>query len=147
VALLCLAPILVALFAGLGVLVAVPLSRWHPEVRLAEQLRQEELGLTEVTTDASDAFRSSGRPLQEAYSVALAWRDKYRTLGVWLGGWVGLVLGGKLVQLSVRRRQTDYQPDRSGCVCCGRCFWYCPVEQVRLGLIGEIPESVAEQSP
>jgi ferredoxin len=144
--LLGLAPLLVVLFAGLGTFLAGPLSRWHPEVRLAEQLRQEELGLTELTTDASDAYRSSGRPLSEAYQAAFTWREQYRWLGVWLGAWVGLVFGAKLVQLSIRRRQADYQPDRSGCVSCGRCFWYCPVEQVRLGLIREIPDDLPEKS-
>ena len=98
-------------------------------------------------TDASDAYRSSGRPLAEAYRVALDWRQRYRLAGHLAGGLGRLVLGGKLVQLSVRRRQTDYQPDRSGCVSCGRCFWYCPVEQVRLGLISEVPEKLREASP
>jgi ferredoxin len=35
----------------------------------------------------------------------------------------------------IRRRRTDYQPDRSNCVACGRCFWYCPSEQARQGWI------------
>ena len=143
-ALLALAPALVLLFALLGSRLAVPLSRWHPEVRLAEQLRQEELGTAAATTDASDAYRTSGRPLEAAYRAAIDWRQHCRHLGIWLGAWVGLVLGAKLVQLSVRRRQSDYQPDRSGCVSCGRCFWYCPVEQVRLGLISEVPHSQPE---
>ncbi len=147
VVLVCLAPLLVLLFAGLGNALATPLSRWHPEVRLAEQLRREELGKTELTTDASEAYRSAGRPVTEAYRTALDWRSRYRSLGVWLGGWVGLVLAGKLVHLSMRRRQSDYEPDVSGCVSCGRCFWYCPVEQVRLGLIREIPENLPEKKP
>ena len=55
----------------------------------------------------------------------------------WLTGWawVGLVIGVKLVHLSIRRRREEYVPDRAGCVSCGRCFWYCPGEQARLGLI------------
>jgi NosR/NirI family transcriptional regulator, nitrous oxide reductase regulator len=44
----------------------------------------------------------------------------------------------KLIHLSLRRRRTDYQPDRAACVSCGRCFWYCPGEQVRQGWIQEI---------
>ena len=48
-------------------------------------------------------------------------------------------MGIKLVSLSLRRRCTDYQPDKANCVSCGRCFWYCPPEQVRQGLIETLP--------
>jgi Pyruvate/2-oxoacid:ferredoxin oxidoreductase delta subunit len=44
---------------------------------------------------------------------------------------VGLVFGVKLVQLTVRRQRTDFEPDRGACVSCGRCFWYCPEEHAR----------------
>ena len=64
--------------------------------------------------------------------------------GGWFGAWVGLVVGVKLIHLSVRRRRTDYQPDRTACVSCGRCFWYCPGEQARRGWI-EIPIATAEK--
>ncbi|MHC4407171.1 MAG: hypothetical protein ACYTG0_46760, partial [Planctomycetota bacterium] len=52
--------------------------------------------------------------------------------------WIGLVIGVKMIHLSIRRRRIDYEPDRAGCVSCGRCFWYCPPEQVRLGLIDDV---------
>lgn len=45
------------------------------------------------------------------------------------GGFLGLILGGKLILLSLRSRQRDYEADRAGCVSCGRCFKYCPKEQ------------------
>jgi ferredoxin len=48
---------------------------------------------------------------------------------------MGLVIGAKLVHLSVRRRRAEFLPDRANCVSCGRCFWYCPSEQVRQGMI------------
>ena len=35
------------------------------------------------------------------------------------------------MQLSVRRRRTDFEPDRGACVSCGRCLWYCPEEHAR----------------
>ena len=61
-----------------------------------------------------------------------------------LAAWTGLVIGFKLVTLSIRRKRTDYQPDRSRCVSCGRCYWYCPGEQVRLGLIRDVSEVVKD---
>jgi hypothetical protein len=142
---LILAPVLVALMAWFGVGLALPLSRFDPEVRLAEQLRQEDLGLAAATTDASDAFRTTGRPAAGLYEAAVARRSQFGRLGGWLGGWVGLVVGGKLIHLSIRRRRTDYRTDRSSCVSCGRCFWYCPSEQVRLGLIQDVAELVERE--
>jgi Fe-S-cluster-containing hydrogenase component 2 len=59
-----------------------------------------------------------------------------------LGGWVGLVVGIKLITLSVRRKREEYQPDRARCVSCARCYWYCPGEQVRLGIINDVSELV-----
>ncbi len=54
----------------------------------------------------------------------------------------GLVVGVKLIYLSVRRRRADYQPDRAACVSCGRCFWYCPCEHARHGEIKGTEEVV-----
>ncbi len=144
---LILAPVLIGAFAWLGTLLAVPISWMHPEVQLAEQVRQEEMGTAQPTTDASDAFRNSGRPVDELYASALAHRARFGWLGGWLGAWVGLVIGVKLIHLSIRRRRDDYRTERSGCVSCGRCFWYCPNEQLRLGLIEDISEMVPAGSP
>ncbi len=139
VVLLALLPLLVGGGWWLGTQLAIPLANLHPTVRLAERVRAEETGVVEGTTDASDAFRNTGRQREQLYAEALRWFDLFRVSGAWLGAWVGLVVGVKLVTLSMRRRREDYEADRSGCVSCGRCFWYCPEEQLRLGLIQELP--------
>lgn len=141
VSLVC-APVLLAAFTWLGSSIAVPLSEWHPVSRLAEQVRLEETGVTETATDASDAFRATGRPVDELYQSAIELQGRFRWLGSWLGGWTGLVIAIKLIYLSLRRRRDDYQADRAGCVSCGRCYWYCPVEKVRLGLIEDVSEAL-----
>ncbi|PAY16322.1 hypothetical protein CKO51_27575 [Rhodopirellula sp. SM50] len=138
------APVVVLGFWWLGTALAVPLSQWHPESRLAEQVRLEELGVAESTTEASDAFRGSGRSVEQLYQSALSRRNDFVTLGGLLGAWTGLVIGFKLIHLSVRRRRDDYQADRAGCVSCGRCYWYCPVEKVRLGLISDVSEALPD---
>ena len=125
----CCVPLLIAAGFWLGRQLEAPLARLHPTVRLAERVRLEQTGRVEGTTDASDAFRNTGRPADDLYREAIALSGRFRTAGGWFGAWVGLVIGVKLIYLSVRRRRTDYQPDRAGCVSCGRCFWYCPGEQ------------------
>lgn len=128
-------PLLVWLGFWLGTRLEVPLSRLHPTVRLADRIRQEQTGRIEGTIDASDAFRNTGRAPDNLYREAFALTATFRTAGGWFGAWVGLVIGAKLIHLSVRRRRSDYQPDRAACVSCGRCFWYCPGEQARQGWI------------
>jgi ferredoxin len=135
VGLLVLAPVLIAGGAVLGGWLQGPLSRLDPQVRLAERLRLEETDQVEGTTDETDAFRNTGRPASELYQEAATSRAQFGTLGTWLGAWVGLVVGVKLIHLSIRRRRDDYRPDPSRCVSCGRCYWYCPGEQARQGWI------------
>lgn len=137
-------PFMIVASFGLGRLLAVPLSRMDPQVRLAERVRLEETGQVTGTTDASEAFRGTGQPVSELYEDEAQRRERFRTLGGWLGAWTGLVIGFKLVSLSIRRRRTDYQPDRARCVSCGRCYWYCPGEQVRLGLIRDVSDVVPD---
>ncbi len=142
-------PCLVILFAWLGSQLAVPLSQWNPQVRLAELVRLRQTGGnldslqdTEQATDAVEAFRGTRQSSDRLAEAAISLRERFIQLGGWLGAWIGLVLGIKLIHLNIRRRRDDYQAERTGCVSCGRCYWYCPVEQVRLGLIDDVSELV-----
>ncbi len=139
-------------------------ERLKQEDKTEDQIWKEvlaEYDQTQRTTEASTAFREAGSEEDEQalYAEAIARRRRFayaggspsdwlrlpitaklRALGggAWLGIWVGLVVGVKLIHLSVRRRRTDYQPDRINCVACGRCFWYCPGEQARRGLLDNV---------
>ncbi len=107
-------------------------SRMHTTVRLAERIHSEETGQVVDTTDASAAFRATGREIGDLYAEALSIRTSFGTGGWIFGGFVGLVIGLKLIGLSVWRQRTDYEANRASCLACGRCFEYCPVEHVRL---------------
>lgn len=146
VTLLALAPVLFGICIWAGGKMGVPMSRLHPEVLLAERVRLEETGQVEGTTDATDAFYNTGRPRQELYASALDLHDRFTTAGYWFGAWIALVLIVALIQTSLRRRRVEYTADRGNCVSCGRCFWYCPAEQVRLGLIEGVEEAIEIRS-
>jgi polyferredoxin len=157
-AMLLLLPLLVGVGLLLGRGLAAPLSRLHPTVRRAEYVRQAEGTAPEETpeeptgpikerSDVVEAFRNTGRPPRDLYAEAVELVERFRVAGGWLGTWVGLVFGVKLVHLSIRRRRADYQPDRAYCVSCGRCYWYCPHEQLRLGLIEALPVVDSADSP
>ncbi len=145
-ALFAFAPVILGVSVWAGGQMGLPMSRLHPEVHLAERVRLEETGQAEGTTDATDAFYNTGRPREELYASALDLHSRFATAGYWLGAWIGLVLVVALIQTSLRRRRVEFTADRGNCVSCGRCFWYCPAEQVRLGLIEGVEEAIEIRS-
>jgi len=130
-------PVLIVLGGWAGSNLNAVTSRAHATVRLAERIYLEETGKFEDTTEASSAFRATGKEIKELYEEASNIRAQFG-LGGWIfGGFVGLVIGLKLIGLSVWRRRTDYEADRASCLACGRCFEYCPREHVRLKKVKE----------
>jgi polyferredoxin len=131
--LIMLVPVLILVGVGIGSLLREPLSRMHPTVRLAERIAGEELGRYSETNIESEAFRASDTPNAELYAEATELKDGFGRGGMGLGAFIGLVIGGKLIAVSILRKRTDYKPDRGTCYSCGRCFKYCPVEESREG--------------
>jgi NosR/NirI family nitrous oxide reductase transcriptional regulator len=134
---LVLVPVLLVGGGWLGSQFSAPASRLHPTVSLADQLVRAEgtpskLGV--LTPDDLALERARQTP-KEILTEAADIRRKFVTGGWIFGAWVGLVIGVKLISLSVRRRRTDYEPDRGDCFACARCFEYCPNELVRRGLM------------
>ncbi len=137
VVMLVLAPLLVAGGAALGVRLSPTLAKAHPVVQLAESLASTAVPTAQVT-----AFRAAGGRAEEAQAAAERVRQTFRTGSGWLGGYLGLVVAGVLIRLSMRRPQPDYHIDRSVCVSCGRCFMACPREWVRRGKLGGSPSGL-----
>lgn len=129
--LLVLLPVLIVAGGWGGYLLRESFARMHPQVRLAERVHQEESGQVEGTTDASDAFRTTGRSNQDLYQEAAGIGARFAVGSIIFGAFVGFIVGGKLLALSVRRRRTDYEADPASCLACGRCYEYCPKEHER----------------
>jgi ferredoxin len=133
--LLLLLPLLVGAGGWLGGRFSGPASQLHSTVSLAERFVREgdtppKSGVPTPDDLALDRARQNPKVL---LAEAAAIGHKFR-LGGWLfGAWVGLVIGAKLVSLSVRRQRTDYEPDRGACLSCARCLEYCPNELTRRG--------------
>lgn len=122
------------------------LARLHPTVQLADGVRQRQQSpagadvsvAAAAQADAAnvidpvDVFYRTGQPVEPLYQQAEAVESGFRAGGWYLGGFLALVVGGKLIGLSLRRRRDDYEANRSTCVSCARCFRYCPREHVRL---------------
>jgi ferredoxin len=123
-----LAPVIIAIGAGIGVLSSPMLSRLHPTVRLAERVALEERGAVQGTTIDTDAFHAQKRTPAELYAEAHAIQRQYTYGAALLGAFLGLVVMAKLLALSAVPARTDYETHRTHCLSCARCFPYCPVE-------------------
>jgi ferredoxin len=112
--------------ALLGQALGPALARMHPTVRLAETLRSGEAAGVSRQAEATQAFIKTGQPATALYAEATNLRQRFARGGAWFGGFLGLVLSLKLIELSLRRRRNDYHVLRQGCVACARCFELCP---------------------
>jgi len=124
---LCMAPLLVLGGAYLGSKMSVPISRLSDRVLLAERMRLEDTGKIKELSVETEGYRLTKEPVQKLYAEALGIRSRIAGAGWGLGGFMGLVICGRMIALSVQRRRKDYVPDRGECVSCARCFSYCPV--------------------
>ena len=116
----------------------LPLARQHNTVALAESIMREDSGMQTVSTLETRTFRASGKPTQELLAEARLIQEKFR-IGSWiLGGFIGLIFGLKLINLSVHRKRTIYSINQGTCYSCGRCFDYCPFEQERIQSLNRI---------
>ncbi len=139
---LVLSPAIILGSGWIGSRLDASLSRLHPAVSLAEEILLENSGMRTEMSDATKAFRASGKSSEELFAEARSVQDQFRKGGWILGAFVGSILCLKLIGLFVRRRQVEYDVDKGACFSCGRCFAYCPYEQVRLGLM--TPEELKE---
>lgn len=134
--LLVLAPLVVATGAWGGWRLGAELAGLHPQVALDDRITLEDAGAVAGLTDASKAFREAERDSESLHAEARRIVHGFQVGSLAAGVYVGLVVAGGLVRQSVSRRREDYQADRASCLACGRCFAYCPREQVRRGTVG-----------
>jgi ferredoxin len=137
VVLILLLPVLMFSLGWMGSRLKTVTSRMHATVRLAERIYLEETGEVEGTIDASLAFRATGRESQDLYEEASHIRADFEYGGWFFGGFIGLIIGLKLIAVSIWRKRTDYEAGRAGCLACGRCYQYCPIEHQRLKKLKE----------
>jgi hypothetical protein len=132
-----LLPLLTAGGAWLGGRFSGFASQLHPDVSLAQRwVRERDTTPTTGTLTPDDLSLERARQNPKDLLAQAAVIQHKFLLGGWLfGAWVGLVVGVKLISLSLRRQRTDYEPDRGACFSCARCLEYCPNELMRRGTL------------
>lgn len=107
------------------------ISRAHKDVRLYDMAVQYEANPQNILSLELEAFYSHGGTLEaltKTYNSIQAGFKLYSTLS---GALLGLVIGMMLIGLSVKRTRKQYEIDRARCVACGRCFSYCPQNNLK----------------
>lgn len=123
-------PVLIALGGWVGHRMAIPMSRYHNTVALAEQVLAEKQDPSLAPTLETKTFRTKGTPQEELLAQAVKIRAQMNLGGWLLGGFLGLIFGLKLIGLSIVRTRKDYEVNRPTCFSCGRCCSYCPSDNL-----------------
>lgn len=105
------------------------LAKLNQDVYLAEvMVAHPELKNDEDNIDIQ-TFLSLGKSLETQINEAKVIQQKFYIGGWILGGFLGLVIGIKLLSELFINRKKEYQPYRADCYSCGRCMEYCPVKK------------------
>jgi len=115
----------------LGRLAGPDLARTHRTVQLADRIHLEDWHHLTERIKASEAFRATGRPAAELAREAEAIERTFQWGGAVLGFWIGLVVVAKMWGAARERGSATADIDHAACVCCARCFAWCPRERLR----------------
>lgn len=123
-------PVMIGLGGWVGRQAVEPLSKINAKISLAEELIQEQKNPELEPTLATKTFRTQGKPEAQLVDEALVLRKRMNIGGWLLGGFVGMVFGVKLIEISTNRHRKDYEADKTKCFSCGRCYPYCPSDDM-----------------
>lgn len=132
---LVLLPVLVAGGAWAGSALGKPLLLLHEDGILAAQLAAEDAGA--APTVDTDSFHNGPRSREELDQDVALRLARLTVGGRWVGAFLGLVIGLRLVSLRIRWKRDGFEPDRADCVSCGRCFASCPRQRQQERAHGE----------
>ncbi len=140
--LLAITPGIIAIGIIAGYLLAKPATALDSQITLLRNIKAGN-----VENEAVSAFLATGTPVKDL-AIRVQQR-KYKLKIGWMlfGAWSGLIIAGSLIAASRRRRNQDFIPDRMNCVCCSRCYAYCPRELKinKNGTTGNSPEPQASR--
>ena len=126
-----LIPLMMAVGGLLMRQVSPDLARGNKKVRLYAQVMHFEAHPDEEQNPDVEAFYSQGRTLEELTVSKDAVLKDFRLWSTLAGLLIGLVVGVKLVRLSLKRGRKQYEIAPARCVACGKCFSYCPQNSLK----------------
>ncbi len=121
--LLAITPAIIAVGIIAGYLSAKPAMALDSQITLLHNIK-----VANLKDEAVIAFLATGTPVKDLVTQVKLRRRRLKIGWMLFGGWSGLVIAGSLIAVSRRRRNQDFIPDRMNCLCCSRCYAYCPRE-------------------
>ena len=122
----------VMIFSGACVmfLLSGQLSRVNKEVRLYEMVRENEKNPQAIQNiDVQTFYMQDGKVEDLEQRIGMI-KIRFDNYSISVGAFLGLVIGLTLISLSTKRSRKYYEIDNAHCVSCGRCFSYCPQNQL-----------------
>ncbi|MDR0232435.1 MAG: 4Fe-4S binding protein [Dysgonamonadaceae bacterium] len=108
-------------------------SKVNKEVQLYDKVSENEIRPQEIQSLELQAFYGQGRTVEELKTQVAAIKKDFRIYSGIIGAFFGLVIALTLISLSTKRTRKLYEIDGADCVGCGRCFSYCPQNQIERG--------------
>jgi len=130
IAMLALAPVLIAGGAGAGWLSGAFIARAHPDVALVERLAKATPADEDLYPEI-EAFKRMGQSREWAEARAADTVGRFRRGCAWAGVFMGVVIALRILVLTRLQRRPLHEADRVRCVACGRCFAACPRNRKR----------------
>jgi len=106
------------------------LSKVNSDVRLYDMVVQNETRPMEVQPLELQTFYGHGKTVEELAAEVAEINKAFRIWSIVIGAFIGLVIALTLIGLSTKRTRRFYEIDDANCVSCGRCFGYCPQNQL-----------------
>ncbi len=119
-------PGIIAVGVIAGYLLAQPAASLDRDIMLLRNIKAGNM-----KDEAVAAFMATRAPVKDLAAKVELRKRQLKSGWMLFGGWCGLVVSGSLISASRRRRNRDYITDRLNCVCCSRCYAYCPRELKR----------------
>jgi ferredoxin len=123
--------IFLPLMAVFGIVVMSMLSekfsKMNKDVRLYDMVLENETNPQTLQSLDLQAFYGQEEITVEQLSTQVTEiKQNFRFYSRLIGAFFGLIIGLTLIGLSTKRTRKFYTIDDTNCICCGRCFKYCP---------------------
>jgi polyferredoxin len=125
-------PLLMVVGATIMFILSNKFSKMNKEVRLYDMVLENETTPQAEQSLELQAFYGAGKSVEKLEAQVALIKKDFRVYSTFIGGIFGLIIGLTLIGLSTKRKRKFYEIDRANCVGCGRCFRYCPQNDVKL---------------
>jgi ferredoxin len=126
-------PLMIIVGATVMYVLSDNFSKVNKEVQLYDMVIQNEIQPQEIQSLELQAFYGQERTVEELAEQVAGIKKEFHIYSGIIGAFIGLIIGLTLIGLSIKRTRKLYEINDANCVSCGRCFSYCPQNQLERG--------------